>query len=126
MMTQDVRFLRALLEAGVDPQACNEQGKNALTFAHAQGYSAYAISIIENYMRFLPKNLESEGKFKKQHMHEASKGNPGFCCSICMEDKESDPVDQLVFLPCGHEYCPTCIASWKTDCPTCKAPWTTF
>ena len=47
-----------------------------------------------------------------------------FCpssCAICLRDRPTR--EQATRLPCGHLYCPECIAGWlgnRCTCPVCR------
>lgn len=49
-----------------------------------------------------------------------------FDCSVCMSKK---PVKRRARLPCGHDFCSTCIKEWakkETSCPLCRQAFLSY
>ena len=60
-----------------------------------------------------------EGESEKER--EPDRSSLCNCCTICLV--EYVPTDELVLLPCSHDYHEACIAKWlakQASCPLCK------
>ena len=49
-----------------------------------------------------------------------------FDCSVCMSKKQ---LRMRARLPCGHDFCSSCIKEWakkETSCPLCRKPFLSY